>query len=550
MGNMATNNPPDGTFINSEGVQQKYKAEWRITIENWMVNEGPKYLFMLFWTGANCVLFFQAFFFYYSLRFTAYSNDWTLLGFSLPVARGSASVLNFNCGAILITVCRNLITLLRNTFINRIIPLDKNITFHQVIAWTILLMTLLHIGAHYFNMLHIQFSSPQVQEAAGLPVGMTAAMFAMGTLPGISGHIILVCMFIMYTSAIERMRRRYFEAFWYSHHLFVVFFAFLLSHASQCYIHANNYTPPCIPNAWKYCVLGLFLYLIERIVREVRGRFETYVSKVVQHPSKVVEVQMKKPSFKYKPGQYLFLHCPEVSMFEWHPFTISSAPEEDFVSVHVRVVGDFTTAFAKKLGCKFDKDDNSESPSALPKVMIDGPFGSASEDVFKFEVAVLVGAGIGVTPFSSILKSIWYRVVNPNTVMKMRKCYFYWICRDTNAFEWFQDLLEALEAEDIDNFLEIHMFMTGGLKADQVRNVVLTNADGRDALTGLRSPTHYGRPNFDQIFGQMASTHPSTDIGIFFCGPKPLSHTLHRAANKNTSSVKGGTKFYYHKENF
>ena len=38
---------------------------------------------------------------------------------------------------------------------------------------------------------------------------------------------------------------------------------------------------------------------------------------------------------------------------------------------------------------------------------IDGPFGSASEDVFQYEVSVLVGAGIGVTPFASILKSIW-----------------------------------------------------------------------------------------------------------------------------------------------
>jgi len=36
------------------------------------------------------------------------------------------------------------------------------------------------------------------------------------------------------------------------------------------------------------------------------------------------------------------------------------------------------------------------------------------------------------------------------------------------AFEWFQDLVEALEAEDIDHFLDIQLFLTGGLKADQV----------------------------------------------------------------------------------
>jgi len=208
----------------------------------------------------------------------------------------------------------------------------------------------------------------------------------------------------------------------------------------------------CMPTSWQWCILGIFLYMVERITREVRGRFETYISKVVQHPSKVVEVQMKKPSMRYKPGQYLFLHCPEVSRFEWHPFTISSAPEEDYVSVHVRVVGDFTGAFAKRLGCKFEKDDDSTPPTSLPRVMIDGPFGSASEDVFKYEVAICVGAGIGVTPFSSILKSVWYRVINPNTVMKMRKCFFFWICRDTNVgFLLLSPFLSNFEVNNDDN---------------------------------------------------------------------------------------------------
>ena len=168
-------------------------------------------------------------------------------------------------------------------------------------------------------------------------------------------------------------------------------------------------------------------------------RRQTFVSKVIQHPSKVVEIQMKKPSMSYKPGQYLFLCCPEVSRFQWHPFTISSSPEEEFIGVHIRVVGDWTStggpkalagvcrtislprlpcrrsiafhpdnglrvlcagarcrlrcfvwgavpaAFAKRVGCSFDREP-TQPPSTLPRVMIDGPFGSASEDVFNFEV--------------------------------------------------------------------------------------------------------------------------------------------------------------------
>ena len=51
----------------------------------------------------------------------------------------------------------------------------------------------------------------------------------------------------------------------------------------------------------------------------------------------------------------------------------------------------------------------------------------------KLQVAVCIGAGIGVTPFSSVLKSIWYRVINPSQVMKLRKVYFFWVCRDTEV---------------------------------------------------------------------------------------------------------------------
>lgn len=60
--------------------------------------------------------------------------------------------------------------------------------------------------------------------------------------------------------------------------------------------------------------------------------------------------------------------------------------------------------------------------------MIDGPFGSASEDFQKYEVVTLVGAGIGVTPFASILKSIWYRVNYPTqNSTKLRKVHFFWV---------------------------------------------------------------------------------------------------------------------------
>lgn len=56
-----------------------------------------------------------------------------------------------------------------------------------------------------------------------------------------------------------------------------------------------------------------------------------------------------------------------------------------------------------------------------PRIAVDGPFGTASEDVFSYEVVMLVGAGIGVTPFASILKSVWYKYCNNATNLRLKK---------------------------------------------------------------------------------------------------------------------------------
>lgn len=39
--------------------------------------------------------------------------------------------------------------------------------------------------------------------------------------------------------------------------------------------------------------------------------------------------------------------------------------------------------------------DTTSTASGLPAIRIDGPYGAPAEDVFKAEVAVLIGAGIG-----------------------------------------------------------------------------------------------------------------------------------------------------------
>jgi hypothetical protein len=154
-------------------------------------------------------------------------------------------------------------------------------------------------------------------------------------------------------------------------------------------------------------------------------------------------------------------------------FTITSAPEDPYVSVHIRQVGDWTHGLGELIGvgpsvvssltkaamAATEKDEKSgpsrgdfveiDSSRALPQVQVDGPYGAPAEDVFNVEVAVLVGAGIGVTPFASILKHIWYRQKRGN-LGALKRVEFFWVCRDAPSFGWFQSLLQEVEAAQAD----------------------------------------------------------------------------------------------------
>lgn len=75
---------------------------------------------------------------------------------------------------------------------------------------------------------------------------------------------------------------------------------------------------------------------------QIRGRRKTRLASVLLHPQGTLELRFIKPSFRYKSGQWLFLNVPSISPFQWHPFTISSAPNDPYISIHVRQVGDWT----------------------------------------------------------------------------------------------------------------------------------------------------------------------------------------------------------------
>ncbi len=56
---------------------------------------------------------------------------------------------------------------------------------------------------------------------------------------------------------------------------------------------------------------------------------KSWVTTGIVLPSKVVSLVIRRPPhFTFKPGDYIFVNIPAIASFEWHPFTISSAPEQ------------------------------------------------------------------------------------------------------------------------------------------------------------------------------------------------------------------------------
>lgn len=55
-------------------------------------------------------------------------------------------------------------------------------------------------------------------------------------------------------------------------------------------------------------------------------------------------LEFKRPQgFVYRSGQWLRIACLELGTDEYHPFTLTSAPHEETLSLHIRAVGPWTS---------------------------------------------------------------------------------------------------------------------------------------------------------------------------------------------------------------
>uniref|UniRef100_A0A453FGI0 EF-hand domain-containing protein n=1 Tax=Aegilops tauschii subsp. strangulata TaxID=200361 RepID=A0A453FGI0_AEGTS len=205
-----------------------------------------------------------------------------VMGYCVTTAKGAAETLKLNMAIILLPVCRNTITWLRNTRAARVLPFDDNINFHKTIAAAIVVGVILHAGNHLVcDFPRLIRSSEEMYAPLGIYFGETKPTYLalIKGVEGVTGIIMVVCMIIAFTLATRWFRRSLvklpkpfdkltgFNAFWYSHHLFAIVYVALIVHGQFVYLIRVWYRK----STWMYLAVPVCLYLGERILRFFRS---------------------------------------------------------------------------------------------------------------------------------------------------------------------------------------------------------------------------------------------------------------------------------------
>jgi predicted ferric reductase len=126
-------------------------------------------------------------------------------------------------------------------------------------------------------------------------------------------------------------------------------------------------------------------------------KYVPYTVETVKHPNQsTTEVTLRAkqgPMQKQRAGQFLFVRFPgDKALNESHPFTISSAPQEDVLRLTIKASGDFTRELFARL--KPGTDAIVEGAHGLFDYKTGGP------------KQIWIAGGIGLTPFLSFVRDM------------------------------------------------------------------------------------------------------------------------------------------------
>lgn len=287
------------------------------------------------------------------------------------------------------------------------------------------------------------------------PKTFTEALFL--TVPGVTGAVLTGMLALIAFTSRQSFRSKHFECFWNLHNVAIFTWPIILFfHGSQGWVGVG------IPLVVIVSALPITTYAIGRIARLLR--YYLFVGKAVRILRATVrlgrkgdvngsltQLEVTPPPYlwSFHAGMYAFICMPDYAPLQWHPFTITSGKDDATVNFLVAGVGDWSNEVARRC-----------LKGELPRLALDGPFVSPTQSAMDTEVLVAIGAGVGVTPFLSLLSTFLVQLSGTDA-SSLLEAHFYWVTRDPSEFIFGAPLLRNwLSHRPLHAKIVVHLYTT------------------------------------------------------------------------------------------
>lgn len=244
--------------------------------------------------------------------------------------------------------------------------------------------------------------------------------------------------------------------------------------------HCHNYL-----TSWNYLFATLGIWLVSYFMRLFYLNWTNPFrmswligdeAAVTIMPENAIKITIPTQT-KWRPGQYVYLRMPGISVFENHPFTIASLCSDDFPSEYGEGYRDMVLVFRPFGGFtnKVLRSALEHGPWHTYRAFIDGPYGGMTRRIEAFDDVVLIAGGSGITAIVSQLLSLIKKMRDGKAVT--RKVHVIWALKRPETMEWFKEELRICREYAPPETVECQFYITAAKR----------NAGGR--LVSAKTPT-------------------------------------------------------------
>ncbi|RHZ55685.1 hypothetical protein CDV55_105491 [Aspergillus turcosus] len=263
--------------------------------------------------------------------------------------------------------------------------------------------------------------------------------------------------------SLPALRRRMYELFLFIHMPVSVVFVAML------FWHSKNFLA-----SWSYLWATIAIWVMSYAVRlsylnwtnPFRMSFmigEESAVTILPHNAIKVTVATR---MRWKPGQYVYLRMPGISVLGRHPFTIASLCSDDFPSEYGEDYRDLALVFRPFGGFtrKVLLKAFEYGPYKTWTAFLEGPYGGMRREMAAFDDVIFFAGGSGITAVASQLLDLIKKIRDGKAVTKRVRVI--WALRSPEAVDWFREELRICREHAPPNTVHCHFFLTGPTQDD------------------------------------------------------------------------------------